>query len=200
MVIRHLQNLRDTLQAATAADHAALERTGVLSAFTSADTTPAVFADYLTRQWQLHRLMEPTLQGWLGAGWADARLIKSQWLQQDLATLRCSAQVREIAWDSPCSAAQALGTMYVLEGATLGIRQSVRALPATHPAHGPANRFVQGYGEHTGARWKDFLARLEDVDPVLWPDVVTGAAAAFRAFETHFSEVSHAELDALPRG
>jgi heme oxygenase (biliverdin-IX-beta and delta-forming) len=195
MVFRHLLNLRDTLKEATAGDHAALERTGVLRAFSSDCISPAVYADYLARQWHLHRVMEPVLQGWLGAGWADARLVKSLWLQQDLATLHCAAEARQIAWDRPHSAAQALGTMYVLEGATLGIRQSVRALPATHPAHGPANRFVQGYGEHTGSRWKDFLARLEDVDSMLWPDVVAGASAAFGAFETHFSERIHAEFD-----
>lgn len=195
MTVRHLLNLRDTLKVATASDHAALERTGVLRAFSSACISPAVYVDYLARQWHLHRVMEPVLLGWLGAGWADARLVKSLWLQQDLATLHCGAEARQIAWDRPHSAAQALGTMYVLEGATLGIRQSVRTLPATHPAHGPANRFVQGYGEHTGAHWKDLLARLENVDSTLWSDVVTGASDAFRAFETHFSEQFHAEFD-----
>ncbi|MEY2800429.1 MAG: hypothetical protein RL513_13 [Pseudomonadota bacterium] len=192
-------NLRDTLKTATAAVHAALERTDVLRAFTSASTTPAVYVDYLARQWHLHRVMEPALHGWLDAGWTDSRLVKARWLEQDLKALRSCAEAREVDWEAPCNAAQALGTLYVLEGATLGIRQSVRALPAEHPAHGPANRFVQGYGEHTGARWKDFVARLEDVDPVLWPDVVAGASAAFSAFKTHFSEGSHAELDALAR-
>jgi len=192
-------DLRDTLRAATAAEHAALERTGILRAFTACDTTPADYADYLARQWHLHRVMEPTLRSWLGAGWADERLVKAQWLHEDLAMLHCGTEAREVAWDSPRNPAQALGTMYVLEGATLGLRQSVRSLPVAHPAHGPANRFVQGYGEHTGARWKDLLARLQGVEPALWSDVVTGAAAAFCAFRTHFSEVSHAELVASVR-
>jgi heme oxygenase len=200
MVSQQLHSLRGALKEATAGDHAALERTGVLRAFSSSCTSPAVYADYLTRQWQLHRVMEPILQGWLGAGWADDRLVKSQWLQQDLAALRCRVDSREIVWDTPCSAAHAVGTMYVMEGATLGIRQTVRSLPAAHPAHGPANRFIQGYGEHTGARWKALLARLDDVDSVLWPNVVAGAASAFRAFEAHFSKGSHADLDATPRG
>jgi heme oxygenase len=193
MISRQMANLRDRLKEATAGDHAALEQTGVLRAFSSTCTSPAVYADYLARQWHLHRVMEPVLQGWLGAGWADARLVKSEWLEQDLATLHSVPEARQIAWDRPRSAAQALGTAYVLEGATLGIRQSVRSLPATHPAHGPANRFVQGYGEHTGAHWKDFVAHLEDVDPVLWPDVLAGASAAFRAFATHFSQRMHLE-------
>lgn len=199
MTTRSTPNLRDTLKAATAAEHAALERTGVLRAFTSASTTPAVYTDYLLRQWHLHGVMEPALRSVFGAGWGDARLVKSQWLHQDLATLCCGAQAREIAWDAPCNTAHALGTMYVLEGATLGIRQSVRALPAAHPAHGPANRFVQGYGEHTGARWKDFVARLDGLDRALWPDVVTGATAAFRAFETHFADASRADFDKRAR-
>jgi heme oxygenase len=190
-----MATLRDTLRAATAAEHAALERTGVLRAFSCADTTPAVYAEYLARQWRVHRLIEPVLHTWIDEGWAAARLVKSKWLRQDLATLQCCAEPREVAWNPPCSRAQAMGTMYVLEGATLGIRQSVRALPSGHPAHGPANRFVQGYGLHTGARWKDLLARLEEVDAVHWPDVVIGAADAFRAFETHFSDGSHAEFD-----
>lgn len=168
----------------------------MLQAFRSARTTPALYADYLARQWRLHRAIEPTLQCWLDASWGDARLAKTLWLEQDLATLHLCPEAHQIAWDVPCSLAQALGTLYVLEGATLGIRQSVRALPATHPAHGPANRFVLGYGEHTGARWKDLVERLEQVDPMHWPDVVTGAVAAFRAFEVHFQDRSHVQFDA----
>ena len=93
-----------------------------------------------------------------------------------------------------------MGTMYVLEGAMPGIRQSVRSLPAGHPAHGPANRFVQGYGEHTGTRWKDFLTCLDEFEPMLWPIVVTGAAAAFFAFETHFSQQIHVRSDVAAHG
>jgi heme oxygenase len=193
-------SLRDTLKAATAAEHAALERTPALRAFTSAGLTPAGYTDYLLRQWRLHRVMEPALQAWLAAGWAEARLIKSRWLHQDLAGLGPIPEPRELAWEAPRSVAQALGTMYVLEGATLGIRQSVRLLPLGHPAHGPANRFVQGYGEHTGSRWKEFLGQLAQVDPVLWPAVVAGAAAAFRAFEAHFSEVSDDPFISMAHG
>ncbi len=192
-------NLRDTLKAATAAEHAALEKTGLLRAFSPAATTPAIYAGYLARQWHLHSMIEPTLRRWLDAEWADVRLVKSQWLHHDLAELRCCVKAQEIVWDLPSSVAQALGTMYVLEGATLGIRQSVRSLPAAHPAHGPANRFVQGYGEHTGARWKEVLAHLEEVDPVRWPDVIAGAVAAFGAFRSHFSGGPHAEFDAATR-
>jgi heme oxygenase len=177
-----------------------LETTAVLRSFSSAGLTPAGYADYLLRQWRLHRVMEPALQTWLAAGWADARLVKSQWLAEDLATLHRLREPRELAWDAPRNRAQALGTMYVLEGATLGIRQSVRLLPLGHPAHGPANRFVQGYGEHTGSFWRGFLSQLTEVDLVLWPDVVAGAAAAFRAFHAHFSELSDDPFVSMAHG
>jgi heme oxygenase len=193
-------NLRDTLKAATAADHAALERTGVLRAFSNGGTSPEAYADYLLRQWQLHHAMEPSLRGCFEPGWAQARLVKAQWLLQDLAILGCDIEVGEVAWDPPQSAAEAMGALYVLDGATLGIRHSVRSLPVDHPAHGPANRFIQGYGEHTGARWKDLVARLEEIDPVLWPDVVAGARAVFSAFERHFSGLPHADFTAFTAG
>lgn len=189
-------SLRDTLTAATAVEHASLERTSVLRALSSATMTPAAYVAYLARQWQLHKVMEPPLRQWLDAGWTDARLVKAQRLCQDLATQRCHAPARDITWDAPRSAAQAIGTRYVLEGATLGIRQSVQGLPTGHPARGPANRFVHGYGELTGARCKDLLAKLSPVDPRVWLKIVSGAAAASRAFETHFSDDSHAEFDA----
>lgn len=86
------------------------------------------------------------------------------------------------------------------QGATLGTRQRLHALPAAHPAHGLAYRFVLGHGEHTGARWKDRVARLGDVDAMLCPEVVSGARAALRAFQTRFSERLHAEFDVYAPG
>ena len=108
MTSRHPLNLRDTLKEATAADHAALERTGVLRAFSAGSTAPAIYADYLARQWHLHHVMEPTLQGWLGEGWAEPRLIKSHWLHQDLTTLGGAVEeAQQVNWCAPRSACSA---------------------------------------------------------------------------------------------
>jgi hypothetical protein len=85
-------NLRDTLKDATAGEHAALERTGVLRAFSSDCISPAVYTDYLARQWHLHSVMEPVLQGWLGAGWADAH---------DTTTVEIITDVNEPKVDEP---------------------------------------------------------------------------------------------------
>lgn len=56
------------------------------------------------------------------------------------------------------SPAHAWGVSYVLEGSRLGGRVLYRQLVerlAPHPL-----TYLQGAGEQTGARWKDFLARL----------------------------------------
>ena len=82
----------------------------------------------------------------------------------------------------------------------LGLRQRVRALPAAHPSPDPPNRCGLGHGDHAGACRKDLVTRLADVDPVLWPDVVSGARAALHAFETHLSDVPHAEINADAHG
>ncbi len=81
------------------------------------------------------------------------------------------------------------------EGATPGIRHSVRSAPVTHPANGPAYRFIRGDGDPTGERCNKALELPEQVDPALRPDVAAGALTAFRAFNAHFSEGPHAEFD-----
>lgn len=54
--------------------------------------------------------------------------------------------------------------------------------------------------EHAALERTGLVARLDEVDPERWPDVVAGAAAAFRAFENHFSDGTHADFDTSPRG
>lgn len=56
---------------------------------------------------------------------------------------------------------QALGCMYVLEGATLGgqiIRRELRKRPEFYQKD--CFNFYNSYGEKVGARWKEFCARL----------------------------------------
>lgn len=59
---------------------------------------------------------------------------------------------------------QALGCLYVIEGATLGgqvITKHLRANLGLTPASGAA--FFSGYGAHTGSRWQAFGAMLTAV-------------------------------------
>lgn len=59
-----------------------------------------------------------------------------------------------------------LGSMYVLEGSTLGgqlIARHVEAVLGLEPGHG--NAYFRGYGERTGAMWQSFRGVLAATDP-----------------------------------
>lgn len=74
--------------------------------------------------------------------------------------------------------AQLLGTMYVMEGSTLGGQVIARQLAK---AGIPLRRYFAGYGERTGALWKAFCQQLAEAAPAAGPDDVV--AAASRAFQ-----------------
>jgi heme oxygenase len=77
------------------------------------------------------------------------------------------------------TAASAWGSLYVMEGSTLGgrfIRRALQQAPA-YPAG--AWQYFDPHGEHTGARWNDTLARLAALPPALAPAVIDGAQRCF---------------------
>jgi heme oxygenase len=76
----------------------------------------------------------------------------------------------------------ALGSLYVLEGSTLGgqvIRRHVEALFAFSPG-GPTAYFT-GYGADTGRRWQEMRARLAALPQAAAPIVVEAALSTFDA-------------------
>jgi len=178
--------LRTRLREATGARHIALEQTELMIGFTRPGLTSAVYADYLGRQWQLHTVMEPELERWAPPGWAQLRLVKAAWLAQDLAALGLEPPPRRaLAWPAPTQATAALGAMYVLEGATLGVQIVARRAPQVTTA---ARRFLDGYGQHAGVLWREFLVVLEAVPDPRQAEVCRGAIDTFDAFLALFSE------------
>jgi heme oxygenase len=180
-------DLRETLRASTALSHRALEATPLMRIFVSGGISPQHYRQYLGAQGVLHEAMEPALRPWLDADCAALRLVKADWLRQDLEALGIRPRRQAIDWRAPATRAEALGALYVLEGATLGLRSVLKGLPADHPALGAAGRFVTGYGDRTGGHWKAFVALLGQVGPHEWPQATAGASAAFRAFHDVFS-------------
>ena len=65
------------------------------------------------------------------------------------------------AFPHPHSRAEALGMLYVLEGSTLGGRLILRTLAAKGVSD-PDLAFLDPYGSESGARWREFLAVLEN--------------------------------------
>ena len=176
-------SLRDAVRSQTAAAHRALEATPLMCAVSAGDPSEVDYRDYLARQLAVHAPLEAALRPWLPARWRESRLEKSRWLQDDLRSLGASGAAMTATPAEISSEAEALGTLYVLEGATLGL-QTVRRRIGTRRLGG--SRFLLGYGEATGASWREFVAHLETLPRAAWPQAQEAAAETFAAFQRRF--------------
>jgi heme oxygenase (biliverdin-IX-beta and delta-forming) len=180
----------EKLRSATAAAHRALEEQVDIAGIVQ---EPARYRHLLERFFGFHAAMEDreqSLSGWERTGYDPTRRLKSPWLAEDLHSIGLSAT--EIAALPRCtdlppmpSIAAGLGCAYVLEGSTLGGRHISRFFAEGPAAHLP-RRFFAGYGEETGARWREFIQVLEDyaaTHSAAHDEIVTAARETFAAFE-----------------
>lgn len=80
----------------------------------------------------------------------------------------------------PQTAVQALGVLYVLEGATLGARTLVPALGTRGVIPGPVGTtYLRGYGARTSVMWKRLGDALDHVPPSRADEVVSWARTMF---------------------
>jgi heme oxygenase len=111
--------------------------------------------------WGFHAALEPRLRAVPGVEALGLRLDerrKLPRLERDLRVLGADP-VRVPVADrvpAPGGVAEALGCMYVLEGATLGGRVISRHLAARGIGPETGGAFFTGYGERTGEMWKAF--------------------------------------------
>jgi heme oxygenase len=107
---------------------------------------------------------------------------KVPWLERDLTALGVSDADRAalpLCTRLPCVAttARVLGSMYVLEGATLGGQFISRHVEATLGfAGGRGYSFFRSYGAATGRMWKSFRATLSAYAPRVDHDSMVAAA------------------------
>lgn len=81
------------------------------------------------------------------------------------------------------TAAEALGVLYVLEGATLGGRIILRELgPRLGISATQGARYYAGYGERTGPMWKRFRHEVEWYGAAHMPELDSAVGAAVAAF------------------
>lgn len=162
------------VKARTAPLHRQLEANPINAALLTDTLSLEAYAHLLARYFGFYDALETHLSAYL------AFHPKTPWLHADLVQLgsapamlpRC-ARLPRITGTSA-----AVGSLYVLEGATLGGQIITRHLRKTLP--GAPTRFFRGYGTQTGTRWKAFLEKLE-AHPQ--DDVIAAAKATYRCFD-----------------
>jgi heme oxygenase len=178
---RSTQTLHARLKEATRAAHARLEAAlGILA-------TPLALERIirlLERFHGFHAAWEPALAGRVPDLLLRPRL-KLPLLQHDLHCLGVAEQQLlalpscERAAGLCASHAAAAGTLYVMEGSTLGGRIISRSLRAA-PWHPPQSlQYWNPYGDDTGRRWSETLAYLESLPPADDDAVVSSAIDTF---------------------
>lgn len=184
--------VRDLLRARTSDEHAALEATPLMREFARGMDDPRYAHEYLSRQYRLHRACEAALSAIVPPDLAAARLAKSGWLAEDLRSLGLPVDGRPVVVPAVDDWASALGMLYVLEGSTLGLQKIRRELVTAGSTGWPVrSRFVRGYGDATGARWREFLLLVEVLPAAQWPAAVAAATGTFGAFLDTFREAIH---------
>lgn len=120
---------------------------------------------YLLNLWGWHQSFEKRLWSavWPQQMEVAERAAKLSRLEQDLRSLgyddSALATIPICSFDPDLdSEASRFGTAYVVEGAQLGIRVLRKTLEARLPWHA---RWLEGYGENAGKKWKSFLICLE---------------------------------------
>ena len=181
---RILQLLKD----GTAAEHEAVERRVDL-ANRLRDTS--TYADLLGRFYGFYAPLETALgrvSGYevLGLDFDERR--KTALLVADLAILDTDPDTFPQRGNTPAltSLGQALGCLYVLEGATLGgqfVTKAVEARLGLTPQHGC--RFFSSYRNRVGEMWTAFRAALvkHATAPAVEAEIVSAARDTFGAFD-----------------
>lgn len=172
-------DLRGRLRSDTASAHGRLEAAVDLL---GAAASRGRYIAFLRALAAVHPPIEARLQNFRTYREAvpDAReRLRAHWLESDLEALGVSAPAPIPA--SLGDLSEALGAAYVFEGSTLGGRILSREIPAKLGVPSIATRYVDGYGDHTAARWRAFLDCLSRAEPQV--DVERAVATARRVFD-----------------
>ena len=173
----------DRLRSSTRTAHAALEQSlGLLDP----PLSRARFTEALAGFHAFHLAWEPRVAGLVqDPAFFDPRRRLAR-LERDLETLGASPAVRDpLALGFLVDRATAWGSLYVMEGSTLGgqlISKALRDGAAWVPAEGLG--YFNPYGRGTAAMWRRFCEALETEAVRLDPErIVDGARQTFHALQ-----------------
>lgn len=146
----------------------------------------ARFLVTLARFWGFHAVWEPALRKRRDLIGLMAERYRIDLLVRDLMALGLSHEMIdalprcEAAAELCTSTERALGSLYVLEGSTLGAQLITRALLDAPWLPPSGLSYFNPYGPRTGAMWREIRAALNaSSSPVADPLVVRGARATF---------------------
>ena len=161
--------------------HDALEQHAFNRAMAAGTPTAAGTAQFLTKMYGFLQPYETVLRAHtadFSPAWTLTERFRAHLILEDLPAI-AGAPIPPLCPAMPPlrTRAQLLGTMYVMEGSTLGGQVIARQLAK---AGIPMRQYFMGYGGRTGALWKTFCQQLAEAAPAAGPDEVV--AAAGRAF------------------
>lgn len=160
------------------------------------DATEATYARYLTKMYGFHAPLEAAFARHAvleASGFRAAQRTKRAWLEHDLAALGIDASPPPLCTDVPVlgNLRRAIGVAYVIEGSTLGGRFILTKMkPRFGHLIGRATRFLEGYRDDTGARWKQFgvIANTVLYDEDAVASAIAGARETFQRLTVWLDE------------
>lgn len=188
------QAFLERLRSATHPAHKALEELPVSRSIVQPDLRLDQYAHYLSLMLEVHRDIERNIFPLLNEIIPDlATRKKSPLIEADLSYLQqpfpADAEAPITALIPNPSVAFAMGILYVIEGSTLGGRVILKNIQATLQLNQWSGAsYFNGYGDHTGINWKNFLQLLTqfEAERDCSEEIINGAEFAFLAIHRHF--------------
>ncbi len=121
-----------------------------------------------------------------------------QWLERDMLAHHITpVEIEALPYSPIDTASKYTGYLYVKQGSTLGGRVISRHLHRTLGlVEHESNHFFAGFGEETGARWKQFVSALDDAN-INTQEAVSQAVDTFRLIG-HVCDTLHAIKQRAP--
>lgn len=142
----------------------------------------ADYAALLARYQAFFRVWEPAVGEAIGDEGFFGPRRKLHLLDQDLEDLGVEPLADEPRVEPFATAAHAMGSLYVLEGSTMGGLVIAAHVRRTLGVSGPGARYFENYGRDAAERWRAFRATLAGISA---PQTDGGVvAAALQTFET----------------
>ncbi len=144
------------------------------------------FASVLQGFLAFHRAWRPRMAVLVGDPELVAPRGKAALIERDLQALgEAEATAAPLDLDFLSTRSAAWGSLYVMEGSTLGGQVITKALRRTAWAPAEGLAYFNPYGRRTGEMWAAFRAALEAAAPTLEPDLVCeGARATFATLQS----------------